>query len=96
MDIVAGVLVAVGVLGVSLRTVEFVRVTMPENYGSNPGFGAYESMCLPWWVLGAVGVGLAAGSWQAGALTLATGLLVLGVLSHVLGRLFGRSSGGEG
>jgi len=95
VGIVAGVLVTVGVLGIGLRTVEFMRVTMPENYGSNPGFGAYESMCLPWWALGAVGVGFAAGSWQAGGLALASGLLVLGVLSHVLGRLFGRRTGGE-
>ena len=96
MDIVAGVLVTIGVLGVSLRTVEFVRVTMPENYGSNPGFGAYESMCLPWWALGAVGVGLATGSWLVGWLALVSGLFVLGIGSHLLGRLFARRTGSEG
>ena len=96
MGIVAVALVIVGVLGVSLRTVEFVRVTMPENYGSNPGFGAYESMCLPWWALGAVGVGLQAGSWRLGGIALVSGLLVLGVASQLLGRLFGRRPGGNG
>ena len=95
MGIVAVLLVVVGLLGVSLRTVEFVRVTMPENFGSNPGFGAYESMCLPWWSLGAVGVGLWTGSWRLGWWALASALLVLGIGGHLLGWLFGRRSGGQ-
>jgi hypothetical protein len=82
-------LVFLGGIGVVARSVTFVRVTMPANYGRNPGFGAYEASALPWWILGAVGVGLVS-SVRAGLVAGAAGIVVLSVLAHALGHLFGR------
>lgn len=83
-------LIAIGALGVVARAVHFVRVTMPENYGRNPGFGAFEAMAMPWWIVLCVGVGIQ-GSLRAGALAFVAGFIVLGLTAHLLGRLFGRS-----
>lgn len=82
-------LVVVGGTGVLVQSVGFVRVTMPANYGRNPGFGAYEASTLPWWILGAVGVGMLS-DLRAGLFTGAAGIVALSLLAHALGRLFGR------
>ena len=72
------------------QTVHFVRVTIPHNYGSNPGFGAYEVTVIPWWGVGCIGLG-ALTSWGVAAACLAVGLLALGFIAQLLGRLFGNS-----
>ena len=82
-------LIAIGALGVLYKTVEFVRVTIPGNFGSNPGFGAYESMTMPFWLAGSVGLGFMT-SWGVGAGCLAVGLFTLGFFAQLLGRVFGR------
>ena len=91
LSAVAPVLTVMGALGVLVSAVRFVRVTLPQNYGSNPGFGAFESSALPWWLLASVGIGLRSG-WRTGVLTFALGFIALSVLALLLGRVFGRSS----
>jgi hypothetical protein len=81
-------LIAIGALGVLYKTVVFVRVTIPGNFGSSPGFGAYESMTMPFWLAGSIGVGILT-SWPVGAGCLALGLLALGFFAQLLGRVFG-------
>lgn len=71
-----------------VRTVLFVRVTIPHNYGSNPGFGVYESACLPWWLALSVGVGLMT-SLGIGAAMFVLGLFGLGFFAQFIGRVFG-------
>ena len=82
------VLVAIGSLGMIVRTLQFVKVTIPENFGSNPGFGAYESSCWPWWFALAVGVGLMT-SFGVGAAMFVLGMFALGFVAQLLGHLFG-------
>ena len=84
-------LVGIGGLGVVLKSVEFVRVTIPHNYGSNPGFGVYEMMAFPWWGAGSFGLGVLT-SWQVGAACFVLGLFTLGLAAQLLGRVFGRST----
>ena len=84
-------LVAIGVVGVVLKTVEFVRVTMPNNHGLNPGFGAFQTMALPAWVAASIGVGILT-SWKVGVVCVVVGFLTLGFLAQLLGYVFGRSS----
>jgi hypothetical protein len=92
MSTIAGsALIAIGSLGVIVRALHFVRVTMPENYGRNPGFGAFESMALPWWGVLCGGVGFVT-SVKAAAVTFFVGLFTLGLVAQLLDRLFGRSS----
>lgn len=81
-------LLVIGMLGMAQRTVHFVRVTIPHHYGSNPGFGAYETSCLPWWLILSAGVGLMTSATWGVALFL-FGLFGLGVFAQILGRLFG-------
>lgn len=81
-------LVGVGALGVVFKTVEFVRVTIPSNYGLNPGFGAYETMTAPWWAAMCLGLGVVV-SWKAGLALFALGLFGLGFVAQLLGWLFG-------
>ncbi len=82
-------LIGIGVLGMVIKTVEFVRVTIPDHFGSNPGFGVYESMSFPWWASVGIGVGITA-SWRIGLVGFAVGLFALGLLAQILGRVFGR------
>lgn len=84
------ILVAVGGAGLLFAAVTFVRVTLPHHYGSNPGFGAFESSAAPWWFVLCVGLGLRAGSWRTGILTFVVGFLALGLAAQLLARLFGR------
>ncbi len=81
-------LVGVGALGVVFKTVEFVRVTIPGNYGLNPGFGAYETMTAPWWAAICLGLGVVV-SWKTGLALFALGLFGLGFAAQLLGWLFG-------
>lgn len=83
-------LMVVGGLGLVARSVEFVRVTLPANYGSNPGFGCYETMVLPWFACGCAGAGLLLSSWRTGLGALVAGLLLLGFLGQLLSRVFSR------
>ena len=91
LPVIGWALVVIGGLGVVLRSVEFVRVRIPHNYGSNPGFGAYETMALPWWGVGSFGLGVLT-SWQVGVACFVLGLFTLGVAAQLLGRVFGRST----
>ena len=67
-------LLGVGALGVVFKTVEFVRVTIPSNYGSNPGFGAYETTTALWWAAMSLGLGIVV-SWKVGLALFALVLL---------------------
>ena len=77
-------LVGVGALGVVFKTVEFVRVTIPGNYGLNPGFGAYETMTAPWWAAICFGLGVVV-SWKAGLALFRSGALRARVCRPALG-----------
>lgn len=81
-------LLLTGAAGLVFSAIRFVRVTLPHNYGSNPGFGAFEASALPWWVAGSIGVGLLT-SFQTGAVSFALGIVVLGVVAQILSRIFG-------
>ena len=82
-------LVGGGVLGLVVKTVEFVRVTIPNNFGSNPGFGAYETMSFPFWAALSIGVGILT-SVKVGLVCFAVGLFSLGFFAQALGLVFGR------
>lgn len=89
------ILLGVGVLGRVGASAHFVRVTISNNFGSNPGFGAFESSCLPWWAACSIAVGMLT-SWPIGVAMLVIGLFGLGFVAQLLGRLFGgarRSAG---
>ncbi|MCH1571910.1 MAG: hypothetical protein L7S64_11250 [Longimicrobiales bacterium] len=81
-------LIVIGSIGMIVGTVRFVRVTIPNNYGSNPGFGVYEAACSPWWLCLSVGVA-ARTSPGVGAVLFMLGLFGLGFFAQLLGRLFG-------
>ena len=83
-------LVAVGGAGMFLRSVSFVRVTLPSNHGSNPGFGAYESMVMPWFLTACVGVAILAPTWSWAVGLFVVGLFGLGFVANLLARAFGR------
>ena len=96
MTFYAGItLVAIGALGFLIRSREFVRVTLPQNFGSNPGFGCYETMVLPWFISLCLGGGLLASSWKLGLISFTLGLVLLGLVPQVLARLFGTRSMGD-
>lgn len=87
---IAIALIVVGALGALAQTVRFVRVTLPANYGANPGFGAYEVTVIPWLAVGCVGVALST-TWLVGlsaflVLTIGSGLFAQ--LLAVLARRF--------
>jgi len=82
-------LLAVGAAGMVVRSVTFVRVTLPANYGSNPGFGAYETMVAPWWLLLCAGLGLLT-SVRVALVVFFLGVPALGVVAQLLSRAFGR------
>ena len=90
MTLLGWLLVVLGTGGVLVGTLRFVRVTLPHHYGSNPGFGAYEVQVLPPWVVLSVGTGLVTASARVGVLVFLVGLVGLGFLAQLLGRVFGR------
>jgi cobalamin synthase len=69
-------------------------VTIPENFGSNPGFGAYEVTVLPWWLLVSIGVGRLTSVW-IGVVCMVVGWFALGFFAQLLGRVFGGSGKAE-
>ncbi len=81
-------LLVIGAFGIAERSVHFVRVTIPHHYGSNPGFGAYETSCLPWWLTLSTGAGLIT-SPRVGVVLFVLGLFGLGLFAQLLGRVFG-------
>jgi apolipoprotein N-acyltransferase len=83
-------LFVVGGAGLLWKTVHFVRVTIPENFGSNPGFGAYEVTVVPWWLLVSIGVGSLTSGW-IGAVCMVLGSFALGFFAQLLARVFGGS-----
>lgn len=83
------VLLIIGVLGVIYKCVIFVKETMPENYGGNPGFGCLEMMVRPWFATACIGFGLLIHSWKWGVGTFVIGFLLFGFLAMLLARLFG-------
>jgi len=86
----AGLLLLIaGGIGVGWQYVKFVREVIPMHYGSNPGFGALESMVFPWFVLSGAGVGLWAGSWIWGLAVTVAGTFLSGFMAMLLGKLFG-------
>jgi hypothetical protein len=82
-------LLMLGGLGVYCKCIAFVRVTLPQNYGSNPGFGQFETMCLLWVAGLCIGLGLIMQSWLWGFVSFGIGFFLLGLLAMLLARLFG-------
>lgn len=82
------ILIGVGAVGIYGGSLRFVRETLPHNDGRNPGFGAYESQVLPGWTVLCLGVAL---TWGVGtaALAFVPGLIALGFVGQIVGRLFG-------
>lgn len=89
-DTVSLILIAVGAMGIVARSVTFYRVTIPQNYGSNPGFGAYEVTVIPWWLLVCVGLGLRT-SLLIGWASFFLGVFGLGFLGQLLAVAFRRT-----
>ena len=83
------VLLVVGAAGFVLQCVKFVRVTLPENYGGNPGFGALETRVAPGFAIACLGLGLALGSWKWGLIVFGLGMFATGFVAMALARLFG-------
>ncbi len=82
-------LLVIGGLGVCWQCVVFVRKTLPENYGSNPGFGCLETKVLPWHVITTIGAGMMLKSWSWGIGILVLGIFGYGLIAMLLGKLFG-------
>lgn len=85
-------MIGLGVVGWVVRSVGFVRVTLPKHFGSNPGFGAYETLVVPWFTAICIGLGLVFGSWPWALIPMGLGFFALGFVAMALGRLFGRRS----
>ena len=85
-------LALIGSLGMIVKTVTFVRITLPENFGSNPGFGAYEVSMAPWWGALCLAFGLYTGRVLVPVVVFVVGLFGLGLVAQLLGRVFGRES----
>ncbi len=83
------VLLIIGVLGVSYQCVIFVKETIPETYGGNPGFGCLEVMVAPWFATGCTGLGLLMQSWMWGVGAFGIGIFCFGFLAMLLAHLFG-------
>jgi len=82
------ILLIIGVLGACYQCVIFVKETIPQNYGSNPGFGSLEIMVMPWLVTASVGVWVLMQSWKWGAILYVIGVISFGFLAMLLGRLY--------
>ena len=78
-----------GVLGVFYQCVKFVRKTLPDNFGNNPGFGCLEVMVLPWFSAICIGVGLVTQSWMWPIVVFGVDLFSIGVLATLLAQIFG-------
>ncbi len=82
-------LLIVGSLGAGYKCVTFAKVTIPGNYGSNPGFGRLEMMVMPWLAGACLGLGLFMQSWIWGVGSFGVGVFFFGFLAQLLSRLFG-------
>ncbi|MES0370816.1 MAG: hypothetical protein ABUK11_00920 [Mariprofundaceae bacterium] len=89
MEQVGLILLTVAVLGFAFQCLKFVWVTLPENYGSNPGFGCFEMMVMPWFAGACIGVGLLMQSWIWGVTVFVVGIFTLGFFAMLLTALFG-------
>lgn len=87
------ILLFIGLIGVLYQCVKFVKITIPEYYGRNPGFGCLDMMVQPWFITGCIGLGLVMQSWLWGCITFGLGLFFFGFLAMLLGHLFGSKSG---
>lgn len=83
-------LLAIGVTGFCYQCIIFVRKTLPQNYGSNPGFGCLEKMVQPWFMAGCVGAGLALQSFFIAITVFAVGFFSIGFLAQLLAHVFGK------
>ena len=83
------ILTIAGLAGVAYQCLIFVRVTLPDNYGKNPGFGCLEMMVMPWFSVTCIGVGLLTQSWLGGAFIFGIGMFSFGFFAILLSRLFG-------
>ena len=86
-ELIAWALVGLGGVGIIAKSVTFVRVTLPENFGANPGFGAYEVTVVPWWAVACVGIGMPT-SLLIGWVSLVVGAFALGCLGQALAIAF--------
>jgi hypothetical protein len=77
-----------GALGVFYQCAKFVRKTLPDNFGNNPGFGCLEVMVLPWFSLSCIGAGLLSRSWLWPIVIFPVGLFATGFLATLLARKF--------
>jgi len=84
------ILLVIAAFGCVYQCCVFVMKTLPDNYGSNPGFGCFESMIMPWYVCGCIGLALLTHSWQAGLLAWVIGFFSLGLIANLLARLFSK------
>ena len=79
----------IGIVGVAYQSLIFVKQTIPENYGNNPGFGCFETMILPWLALACIGIGLLLWSWIWAVCIFMIGMFCFGFLASWLSRTFG-------
>lgn len=82
-------LLVIAVPGFCYQCVVFVRKTLPENFGNNPGFGCLEMMVQPWFLIGCVGAGLALHSWVWALALFGVGIFAVGLLAQLLAHIFG-------
>ena len=84
------ILLIISAFGCVFQCFVFVLKTLPDNYGNNPGFGCFESMTMPWYFCGCIGVALVTNSWQGGLLALVIGFISLGFIANLLARFFSK------
>ncbi len=82
-------LLIIAALGFCYQCGVFVRKTLPDNYGSNPGFGCFEVTVMPWFMVGCVGAGLVLQSFLWAAIIFGFGFFALGFFAQLLAHLFG-------
>ncbi len=91
-DALGLLLLVIAACGFGYQCWVFVRRILPQNYGSNPGFGCFEVMVMPWLVTGSAGTALAAQSWAWGIGVFVAGFFSSGFLATLLGRGFRKSA----
>ena len=85
------ILPIIGFAGVAYQCLIFVTKTIPDNFGSNPGFGCFETMVMPWFSIACIGTGLLLQSWIWGVGIFAIGMFSFGFLASLLSKIFGNS-----
>jgi len=84
------ILLVISAFGCAFQCFVFVSKTLPKNYGSNPGFGCFESMIMPWYFCGCIGLALFTDSWLVGLLVLVIGFFCLGLVANLLAHFFSK------